>query len=470
MPDLPLEPERLRELNCPEHDYVAGKYVLYWCSEAPRIEENPALAYAIHRANQLDQSVLVVFGLWADFPEATARTFHFLLQGLADFQVNLETLGLKFLPVYGRPSEVALRLAKDASLLVCDAAYLQEQRRWREEVADQAPCPVWQVETEVIVPVELASPKAEYGAYTIRPKLHKLFSRFCQKHTTPKPKKKSLDLEVKEKSVVDLSNLDGVLEKLKCDQSVQPVPMFSGGETEARRVWREFLAQKFNQYDGNRNQPQTSDVSHMSKYLHYGHISPVTLAVEAREAASGGKEDKDSFIEELFVRRELAFNFTYYTPDYDSLTCLPDWAQATIADHAGDSRTHLYTREQLDNAETHDPYWNAAMREMKFTGYMHNYMRMYWGKKIIEWSASAEEAWDTTLYLNNRYFLDGRDPNSYAGVAWCYGKHDRPWTERAVFGKLRYMNAAGLERKAKPKLYVEKVDRLVDEALGAALL
>lgn len=466
MPNLPVEPERLRELNCPEHDHAAGTYVLYWCSEAQRVDQNPALEYAIHRANELGQSVLVVFGLCEAFPEATARTTHFMLQGLADLKRRLADRGLKFLAVHGHPPEVALRYAEAASLLVCDMAYLREQRKWREQVADEAPCPVLQVETEVIVPVELASDKAEYAARTIRPRLHRHFQKFCRRLAPVTPVKASLRMGFPDEGEVDLDDPVGVVKQLKCDRSVPPVPLFKGGESEARRVWQAFLKEKFDHYEGHRNQPQTSDVSHMSKYLHYGHISPVTLALEARDAATGATEDKDSFIEELFVRRELAFNFVYFTPDYDAMSCLPDWARATIADHAADQREYLYSARKLDAAETHDPYWNAAMREMKHTGYMHNYMRMYWGKKIYEWSASAEEAFATTLALNNKYFYDGRDPNSFTGVAWCYGKHDRPWTERPVFGKLRYMNAKGLERKAKPGKYVEKVDRLVAEAVG----
>ncbi len=156
-------------------------------------------------------------------------------------------------------------------------------------------------------------------------------------------------------------------------------------------------------------------------------------------------------------------NFCHFTPDYDSFSCLPDWAKETLKAHGGDERDPLYTREQLENAETHDEYWNAAMNEMRHTGYMHNYMRMYWGKKVLEWSASPGEAFATTLYLNNKYFLDGRDPNSYANVAWVFGQHDRGWKERAVFGKVRYMSAGGLKRKAMPEEYVEKVERLTRE-------
>jgi deoxyribodipyrimidine photo-lyase len=186
----------------------------------------------------------------------------------------------------------------------------------------------------------------------------------------------------------------------------------------------------------------------------------VWLALRVREAVAESNENRDAFIEELVVRRELAINFCEFEPDYDSYTCLPEWAKTTLAEHRDDNRPYRYTRAQLEAAETHDPYWNAAMREMVHTGYMHNYMRMYWGKKILEWTNKPEYAFRTALYLNNKYLLDGRDPNSYAGVAWVFGNHDRGWREREVFGKVRYMNAAGLERKCDIEAYVEKVQAL----------
>src|SRR5262249_36098671 len=154
--------------------------------------------------------------------------------------------------------------------------------------------------------------------------------------------------------------------------------------------------------------------------------------------------------------RELAMNFVYFREHYDRFECLPEWARQTLAKHRKDPRPHHYTARQLDAAETHDPYWNASMREMRHTGFMHNYMRMYWGKKILEWSREPEAAYETTLALNNRYFLDGRDPNSFGNVAWIFGQHDRPWGERPIFGTVRYMNAKGLERKCDIRAYVQK--------------
>jgi deoxyribodipyrimidine photo-lyase len=271
-------------------------------------------------------------------------------------------------------------------------------------------------------------------------------------------KKSSLDLKIKE---VDLQEIGTVLAKLSIDRSVAPVTrFFKGGSSQGKARFGEFIKKKFDRYVQNRNQPQTDDISHMSAYLHFGQLSPLYLALQIKAAGSRLNEAQAAYLEELIVRRELAMNFVNYNPDYDSFACLPPWARKTLKHHQKDQREHVYTRSQLEDAETHDGYWNAAMREMKMTGFMHNYMRMYWGKKILEWSKTPEHAFRTTLALNNKYFLDGRDPNSYTGVAWVFGVHDRAWFERPIFGKVRYMAASGLERKCDIKGYVNKVEAL----------
>src|SRR5512135_2025636 len=201
----------------------------------------------------------------------------------------------------------------------------------------------------------------------------------------------------------------------------------------------------------------------MSRHLHFGQISPLYVALQIREAGSHN-EDRAAYLEELVVRRELAHHFVHFTEDYDRYTGLPGWARATLDEHRDDERPHLYTQAQLDAAETRDPYWNAALREMKHTGYMHNHMHMYWGKKILEWSRTPESAYRVVLELNNRYFLDGRDPASFANVAWIFGLHDRPWPERPIYGTIRSMTAGGLERKAAMAAYVDRVAKLVQKA------
>jgi len=199
----------------------------------------------------------------------------------------------------------------------------------------------------------------------------------------------------------------------------------------------------------------------MSKYLHFGQISPVAVALAAQDAKAPN-EDKKSFLEELVVRRELGCNYCTYCRDYDQFKSLPQWAIETLDEHAGDEREHVYTKDELEKGETHDPYWNAAMKEMRVTGYMHNYMRMYWGKKILEWTNTPRYAFRVALDLNNKYFLDGRDCASFANVAWLFGRHDRGWPERPIYGKVRSMTAKGLERKCDIEGYVAKVEALAD--------
>ncbi|MGI3782629.1 MAG: deoxyribodipyrimidine photo-lyase [Janthinobacterium lividum] len=449
-----IQAERVQTLNGAE---VAedGTYVLYWMQQAQRAELNHALEYAIHRANELGQPLLVAFGLMDDYPEANRRHYHFMLQGLADVEAALTARDVPFVVLRGHPDDVALRLAQDASLVVCDRGYLRPQREWREHVAQGAPCAVVQVESDVVVPVELVSDHQEHAARTIRPKITRHLERFLvdlpkARLTTTSP--------VPAVTGEDLSDVDVLLDSLGLDDEVPVVPLFTGGTTVGRKVLRDFLDDHLDVYAGHRNQPQTSDVSHMSKYLHFGQLSVVFIALEALQKPRS--ENRDDFLEELIVRRELPMNFVFFQPRYDSYSSLPDFARKTLSEHEDDLREHRYSRAELEDAETHDEYWNAAMREMRATGYMHNYMRMYWGKKILEWSGTPQDAYATALYLNNKYFIDGRDANSFANVAWVFGQHDRGWTERDVFGKVRYMNAAGLERKAKPKEYVAKVDQL----------
>lgn len=454
-----IEEERIKILNEKEIN-EDGKYVLYWMQQSQRAEYNHALEYAVEQAKDLDQGVLVGFGLMDDYPGATLRPYYFMLEGLAQVEEALKKRNIKFVVQHGHPTEVALKLGKDASVIICDRGYLRHQRDWRDKVAKEAKCCVAQVESDVVVPVEVASDKREYAARTIRKKLQEPMNDYLSDLSHRKPPKSSINLSVKG---MDISDPGKVCDKLKLDTSVPPVPeFFKGGTDEAKKHFRRFMDKHLNTYDKNRNQPHTDDVSHMSKYLHFGQISPVWLIKTIKDKHSG--KNVDSFVEELLVRRELAINFVFFTEDYDDFNCLPDWALETLEKHKDDEREHPYTRKELEDAETHDEYWNAAMREMKKTGYMHNYMRMYWGKKILEWSNTPRYAYKTTLYLNNKYFLDGRDCNSFANVAWVFGNHDRGWQEREVYGKVRSMMASGLESKTKPEKYVEKVDRLADKA------
>ena len=452
----PIHADRIQQLNA--HGIQTRQYVLYWMQQSQRAEDNHALEYAIYEANCLKQPLVVAFGLTDAYPEANLRHYTFLLEGLRETAAALAARGIKFVLRRGHPPEIAVQLGKSASLIICDRGYLRHQRAWRKKVAQQADCRVVQVESDVIVPLEIASSKAEYAARTLRPKIMKQVERYLKPIPRLTPDYSSLGLDLHGD---DFADMTAFLSSLNINRRIPPVSrFFRGGTSEAKRRFREFIEQRLPYYDDHSNQPQTDDISQMSSYLHFGQISPVYLAQQIQASPYSIEQSGDAFLEQLIVRRELAMNFVFYTPDYDAFSCLPNWAQTTLRQHKADQREYLYSRDELENANTHDPYWNAAMQEMKQTGFMHNYMRMYWGKKILEWTRSPEEAFATTLTLNNRYFLDGRDPNSYASVAWLYGAHDRAWNERPIFGKVRCMTASGLERKCDMPAYREKVCQL----------
>lgn len=449
---MTIHPARIQQLN----DTPAGKedYVLYWMQQSQRAVWNHALEYAIDRANRLNLPLVAGFGLTDAYPEANLRHYTFMLEGLAETAAVLADRGIQLVIRKGSPPDVALDLGRRAALMVCDMGYLRHQRQWRVQVARNADCPVIQVETDGVVPVATASPKAEYAARTIRPRLHRVLADFLMPLSARSVKKSSLHLPF---PGLDSADPKTLLETLSLDRTVPPVSrFFPGGTSHAQNRFQAFLENSLKNYETNGNQPQTDDISHMSPYLHFGQISPLYLALAVMNVDRSLADARDAFMEQLIIRRELAINFVQNTPNYDSFDCIPGWAKKTLADHESDPRQFIYTADELAQAKTHDPYWNAAMMEMTCTGFMHNYMRMYWGKKILEWSPTPQQAYATTLALNNRYFLDGRDPNSYTGVAWLFGVHDRAWADRPIFGKIRYMAASGLERKCDIHAYVAK--------------
>lgn len=452
-----IQPSRVRNLNdLPPND--GGRYVLYWMQASQRTRFNHALEHAITLANSRKESLVVCFGLMDDYPEANARHYAFMLQGLRDVAGALEKRRIKFVLKHGQPPDVAIHFAKHASLVVCDRGYTRHQKRWRDHVADEVRCQVTEVESDVVVPVEAASDHQEHAARTIRPKITRLLDEYLVDLRETKVAIPSLDVSIK--GDLDPSDPDKLLAKLKVDRSVSPSSHFTGGQVAAAKRLADFVAHKLSGYDDGRNEPAAGHTSTLSPYLHFGQISPLDITLHVTRAKAP-EADREALVEELVVRRELAANFVNYCPDYDSFDALPNWAKLSLRKHAKDPREPHYTLRQLESAETHDPYWNAAQQEMLKTGYMHNYMRMYWSKKILEWSQTPESAYAATLHLNNKYFLDGRGPNAFTNVAWIFGLHDRAWgPERPIFGLVRYMNAAGLERKFNIDAYVAKVDAL----------
>jgi deoxyribodipyrimidine photo-lyase len=436
-----------------------GRYVLYWMQQAQRASFNHALEHAVALANERGQGVVVGFGLTDGYPDANLRHYTFMLEGLKETAATLERRGIRFVLRRGDPAEVALGLAREASVVVCDKGYLRHQRAWRRRVADEAGRRMVEVEGEVVVPVGLASTKAETGARTLRPRLLRLREEFLRPLREETVRVPSLGSGLA--GDLDPADVEGGLRALAIDRSVPPSRRFRGGTAAARARLAAFLGEKLAGYATGRNEPAAGQSSHLSPYLHFGQISPVEVALAAIAARPGGDPDRAAFLEELIVRRELSHNFVTYNAGYDSFDGLPRWAVATLDEHRRDPRPHVYGLEELEAGATHDPYFNAAMREMRLTGFMQNYMRMYWGKKILECSRSPEEAYATTLALNNKHFLCGRDPNAYASVAWVFGQHDRPWQERPIFGQVRYMNDKGLERKFDIRAYVRWAEGLV---------
>jgi deoxyribodipyrimidine photo-lyase len=447
-----FQKERIKALN--RKEVKKGAYVLYWMQASQRAEYNHALEYAIIKANELRQPIIVFFGITDNFPEANERHYTFMLEGLKEVKQSLEKRGIQMVILHQSPEMGAVRLAKKASLVIVDRGYLRIQRKWRNDVANQINCSLIQVESDIVVPVEEVSNKEEYAAATIRPKIHRKLSHFLVPLKQGDPVIDSLSLDVES---FPIENIDKALSKLHIDRSVKRVNSFQGGTKEALKHLELFLEGKLNRFPELRNDPTIDYLSHMSPYLHFGQISPLFIALEVKQTKSSGVE---AFLEELIMRRELSMNFAFYNKKYDSYEAVPEWARKSLRSHQKDKRQYLYHLEELEQAKTHDPYWNAAQREMVIKGKMNGYMRMYWGKKILEWSKKPEEAFRVALYLNNKYELDGRDPNGFTGVAWCFGKHDRPWGERPIFGNVRYMNDKGLKRKFDADKYVKMVSQL----------
>jgi deoxyribodipyrimidine photo-lyase len=445
-----IQDERVKALN--SKTIRKGDYVVYWMQAAQRVEYNQALEYAILTANSRSLPLIVYFGLTANFPEANARHYYFMLEGLQEVKAALKSRGIAMVIRSESPVEGMINIAKKAAVVIVDRGYLRIQREWRERAAERLECALIQVESEVIVPVEEASIKEEFSAATMRPKITAKLARYLRplEEQAVKTKLSSPILDSSE-----IGDIGKTLSGLKIDGSVPKTEAFRGGTSQAKDRLNEFLDNKLEKYAEKRNDPNWDATSNLSPYLHFGQISPLYIALKVLDR---GSTYSQVFLEELVIRRELAVNYTYYNPHYDAFEGIPEWCKKTLLQHSNDRREYLYNLADFEKATTHDKYWNAAQNEMRLTGKMHGYMRMYWGKKIIEWSRTPQEAFAIALKLNNKFELDGRDPNGFTGIGWCFGKHDRPWSERAIFGNIRYMNAAGLKRKFNADQYAAKFD------------
>jgi deoxyribodipyrimidine photo-lyase len=446
--------------------------VVAWLRRSHRTLDNPTLEAALALAARLERSLLVVAPLDTSEPGLTERTAHFALQGLRDLRDALRRRGVGIVVPVGDAVATLGLVARDAAALVVDRGYLRAEREGLASLVATLERDVLEVEGAVVVPVEVAYPKPAYMARVLRGPLSRLAERFGEgapEVAVARPWQGSAPtLPAGVVDVTDaLEDPVALLARRAIDPRARPTERV-GGERAALAALDRFLAAGLRRYVEDRRLPHRASTSGLGPYLRFGHVSPghVLRAVAAAEAPA---EAREAFVEELLVRRELAANHAHATPDYDRWSGLPRWARATLLAHASDPRAHYYDRAAFERAATHDPVWNAAMTELRESGTLHNYMRMYWGKMLLEWSADPEEAFEVALDLNDTYLLDGRDPNSYAGVGWIFGLHDRPWPERPIYGTVRSMALSGLRRKSDPDAYVADVQARFGATAGGAV-
>jgi deoxyribodipyrimidine photo-lyase len=424
--------------------------VIYWMSRDQRVSDNWGLIYAREQAELRKVPMAVVFCLTEDFSGATIRHYDFMLSGLSEVQQNLNKLNIPFYLLKGDPADQLNKFISGHSinLVVCDFDPLKLKRKWIKEVMDKNEVNLTEVDSHNIVPCRKASNKLEFGAYTLRPKIKKLLPEFLDPFPQIRPQPNQDNFYSQ--------NIDfkSVLSNLNVNDSVSPVDWIKPGESNAKKMMELFISNKLGNYSEDRNDPNKDGASNLSPYFHFGQLSAQRVAMEIITHFRGNA-DMESFLEEMIIRRELSDNFCFYNPDYDNFSGFHLWARSSLDIHRKDEREYLYTTDKFENAETHDQLWNAAQLQMVKTGKMHGFMRMYWAKKILEWTRTPEEALKISIYLNDKYSLDGRDPNGYTGCAWSIGGvHDRAWGERPVFGKIRYMNYKGCERKFNVKEYI----------------
>jgi deoxyribodipyrimidine photo-lyase len=432
----------------------SGKFVAYVMEASQRAFYNHALEFAISIANNYKKPLIVIFNLTDKFKFSNLRYYTFMIEGLIKLKKDFDERGIKFFIKKSDYVSGSIEISKEAVALVTDRNYLKLQRNWRHRVAQSIDIPLFEIETDVIIPIELVSNKKEPYAATIRPKILKLLEQFLEPVTHQELKVKSNFFEF---AHLNYTKVDEFISNLQIDKSVKPVSEFyEGGYDNAIKFLKIFIEQKLIHYKEFRSDPTKDFQSELSPYIHFGQISTLQILLEILKHFNIRDENVQSFINEIVIWRELARNFCFYNPLYNEYEGIPDWAKQTLEAHLKDKREFIYSLEELEFAKTHDPYWNSAQIQLLKTGKMHNYMRMYWAKRLIEWTEHPKIAFDYACYLNDKYELDGRDPNGYAGISWCFGTHDRPWFERPIFGKIRYMNDKGLERKFDIKKYVEK--------------
>lgn len=454
--------ERVVQLNDKPVNQHA-KYVLYWMQMFKRTSHNHSLIFAIRKANELKLPLVVYEGLKYYYQWASDRLHTFILEGVEERRKEFERLGIRYVFYLQKnkdsPKNTVAALARHAACIVTDDFPCFIIPQHNERISEKAGVPVFAVDSNGVIPMSKFD-KEEYGAYTIRPKINKLLDSYLKPLPNETIDIPSLGLEVDcPETLVTSTTISELVSECDIDHSVKPSNYYHGGTTNGRKRLKKFVEEILLDYDKFRSKPDRDGSSRLSSYLHFGFLSPLEIALAVKDA-DAPQESIDAYLEELIVRRELSYNFTRHNAKYDSLKALPSWVQKTMLEHMDDERQFLYTLEELETGQTHDELWNAAQREMVVTGEMHNYVRMLWGKNVIAWSPSYEVAFETLIHLNNKYCLDGRNPNSYAGILWCFGKHDRAWFERPVFGTIRYMTSGSTGKKFESKKYIEWTNSL----------
>ncbi len=433
---------------------AASGPVLYWMSRDQRVSDNWALSYAVEIAESIGQPVLVVYNVVDDYLNATWRQFDFMLKGLRKVEVHLKALNIPFSVLIGNPeiSIVNFISQNKISHLVTDFDPLKIKREWQRKIAEKIDISFDVVDAHNIVPCQVTSDKAENSAASFRPKIKRLLPEFLDEYP-PLIKQRG---NLKHNRI----NWEAIAITLKTDHSVRPIEWLVPGEKAAMAVFEKFLEKGIDSYAQSRNDPNEMFTSGLSPYLHFGHISAQRIALKMIKGLARD-ENTDAFLEELIVRKELSDNFCFYEKNYDTVSAFKHWAIESLNAHRADKREFIYPTDQFEKAQTHDSLWNAAQLQIFRTGNLNGYLRMYWAKKILEWSANPEEALKTAIYLNNKYQLDGRDPNGYTGCAWSIGGvHDRAWGDRKIFGKIRYMNRTGCKRKFDVDRYISNVNQI----------
>jgi deoxyribodipyrimidine photo-lyase len=464
---MAVESVRVRALNQASPREGAA-YVLYWTQMNRRAEWNHALAHAIELANSRDLPLLVYEGLTCTYRHANDRIHTFMLQAVPENAQAFRKLHAGYL-FYLRarrsdPNDVLYRLAERAACVVTDDYPTFIAAGHNRTVPDKIGVAYYAVDSSCVVPMNVHDHRA-YGAYTIRPKIKRELPTYLVPLELPDLKHRWKD-ELLPPGVQQFAvepepaSIPTLVASCEIDHSIKPSISYEGGPAQAARHLKIFLEKRLARYARESNQPSKHSTSDLSPYLHFGHISALEIALAVKQHAEEHKLIADEFLDELIVRRELAFNFARFATNPESLDDLPDWCKRTMHKHAADPRPHLYTAEQLERGETYDQLWNATQKELLIRGKIHGYYRMYWGKKVIEWTRTYEDALKVMLDLHDRYALDGRDPNTYTNILWLFGLHDRPWGERDIFGQLRYMSYDGMKRKTDTDAYIREIGYL----------